>query len=456
VAGRPVLAETPPPDLTVRPVSHQGEADEQERGDRPSWKEIKELKARVKALEEQAKTGPPVPNSPAGPSSSSTDLQSGLSEVQDTLDVVREQVRELAQKADERVIVNLYATGGFESFQRADSRFDARNVELLLSGQISTRLKAFAEIEFERTAKTSVSADSATKRYGEVEVEQGWLEYKISEAFIPRFGVILVPFGRFNLEHFDPVQDLTARPIVMRRVIPTTWGEAGMGFTGRLALPNSILHDLAVEYQFFAINGLTNAISDTSTRNARGGFGSDNNADKAVVGRLALWLYQGGELGFSGYRGAIDKLGHYMTGFDIDWKFRWGPVELLGEYAYFGADRGAVRFGSATSTVPSTLQGGYAQANYYFWPKFLNGTFLAQHFSDPTFTAIFRYDFARIADDEDVGTIANKEERYTIGMNYRPVKNYMFKVEYQFNTTQSEVLEQGTTNGVLTSVTAAF
>jgi hypothetical protein len=452
----PAFPQTSPEPPTDGPVAHQEEAAEQERDDRPSWKEIRELKARVKALEEQGKTGPSVSNSPASPAAKDTDPQSGMSEVQDTIEVVREQVRELAKKVDERVTVNAYATGGFESFQRADSRFDARNVELFMSGQLTSRLRVFAEIEFERLPKSSASTGTATSRQGEVEVEQGWLEYKISEAFVPRFGVILVPFGRLNLEHFDPVQDLTDRPIVMRRVIPTTWGEAGMGFTGRLALPNSFLRDLAVEYQFFAINGLTNAISDTSTRNARGAFGSDNNANKAVVGRMMLRLYQGGELGFSGYRGAIDKLGHYLTGFDIDWKFRWGPVELLGEYAYFGADRGALQFGSTTNTVPSTLQGGYAQANYYFWPEFLNGTFLAQHFSNPKLTAVFRYDFARIADDEDAGTVANKEQRYTIGMNYRPVQNYVFKVEYQFNTTRSEALERGTANGFLTSVTAAF
>lgn len=456
-AAWPVFAETISPQPTARPVSQQEKAGEQERDDRPTWEEIKELKARVKALEEQGKTGPSTSPPPVGPSAANGTVQpSSVSEVQDTLDMVQEQVRELAQKADERVTVNLYATGAFESFQHRDSRFDARNIQLFMSGQITSRLRAYAEIDFERTAKTAQSTGTATNRQGDVDVNQGWLEYKISDAFVPRFGVILVPFGRLNLEHFDPVQDLTDRPIVMRHVIPTTWGEAGMGFTGRLALPNSFFRDLGVAYQFFVINGLTNAISDTSTRNARGSYESDNNANKAVVGRLGLRLYQGGELGFSGYRGAIDKLGHYLTGFDIDWKFRWGPVELLGEYAYFGADRGALQFGSATNTLPSTLQGGYAQANYYFWPEFLNGTFLAQHFPNPKFTAIFRYDFARIADDEDAGSIANKEERYTIGMNYRPVQNYVFKVEYQFNKTRSEALERGTANGLLTSITASF
>jgi hypothetical protein len=452
----PLFAET----LTepgARPVSQQDETNESDRADRPTWKDVEELKARVKALESQGKPDPSVPNRPVGLSPNSADSQSTMSELTDTLDVVQEQVRELSKKLDDRVTVNLYATAAFESFQRADSRFHARNVELFIGGQITSRLRAFTEIEFERAAKTSASTGTATDRQGEVEVEQGWLEYTVAETFKPRFGVILVPFGRFNLlDHFDPVQDLVDRPLMARRVVPSTWGEAGMGFTGKLALPNAVLSDLSVDYQIFAINGLTNAFSDTGTRNARGAFGSDNNANKAVVGRVAFKLYQGGELGFSGYHGAVDKLGHDLTGFDIDGKFRWGPVELIAEYAYFGADRGALQFGSTTNTVPRTLQGGYVQTNYYFWPEFLNGTFLGKHFSDPKFTAVFRYDFARIADDEDAGTVANKEERYAMGMNYRPIKNFVFKVEYQFNKTHSETLERGTANGLLTSVTAAF
>jgi Phosphate-selective porin O and P len=443
----PVLAQNLPAQPSTVP------APQQQRVDRPSSVDVEELKARVKALEDLAKRGSPAPGHPAIPPKN---FSESLSDVEDTLDLLNEKIGDLSKKLENRVIMNLYVTGAFESFQHKDSIFDARNVELLGTGHITSRLKAFTEIEFERTAMTSQSIGTATRRQGEVEVEQGWLEYSITETFKPRVGVILVPFGRLNLEHFDPIQDLTDRPIAMRRVIPTTWGEAGMGFTGRASMNNSLLREMSVDYQVYAINGLTNAITDTGTRNARGGFAADNNANKAVVGRLGVQLYPGGELGLSGYRGTIDRLGHHMTGVDVDWKFRWGPLELLGEYAYFGVDRGALQFGSTTITVPRTLQGGYAQANYYFWPEFLRGSFLSRNFEDPQFTAIFRYDFARVADDEDAGTVANKEERWTIGMNYRPVKSFVFKVEYQFNKTRSEALERGTANGMVMSVTGAF
>lgn len=410
--------------------------------------ELEGLKARVKALEERGRG--------SGPNASATQptLHDEVSQLKDDVTLLQSQQEVTDNKLNEKLLMNLYVTLAFESFTHRDAKFDASRVELFASGNLTPRLKAFTEIEFERTAKTS-----AGPRQGEVEVEQGWLEYTINEAFKPRFGAILVPFGRFNLEHFDPVQALTDRPIFMRRVIPVTWAEAGAGATGTFFLGNTFLgkalEELALNYQVYAINGLTNAISDTGTRDARGSFGTDNNSNKAVAGRLEFEFYRGGALGLSGYHGTLDKLGHQIRGFDVDWKFRKGPLELLGEYAFI-SPQGAVQNGSTTQKVPSSLQGGYAQANYYFWPEFLNDTFWGRGFLDPKFTAVFRYDFARIADDEDAGVGANREERWTIGFNYRPVPSYAFKIEYQWNHTRNETLERGNTSGVLTSVTAAF
>ena len=78
------------------------------------------------------------------------------------------------KRLEERINLNLYVTLEYENFENSASIFDAKNVELILSGQITSRLKSFAEIEFERVAKTSSGS-----RQGEVEVEQGWIEYSI-------------------------------------------------------------------------------------------------------------------------------------------------------------------------------------------------------------------------------------------------------------------------------------
>ncbi len=382
-------------------------------------------------------------------------LDQRVEELEDQTVNLEADLDSMTQSLQDRVHLNLYATLEFESFQHTKPVFDARNIELFADVSLANRLRVFAEIEFERTAKTS-----GGNRQGDVEVEQGWMEFRIHEMFKPRAGVILVPFGRFNLEHFDPVRDLTARPIAMRRVVPVTWAEAGAGFVGNAFvgnhLSNTWLKDLTFDYQFFVVNGLTSRLSDTSTRNARGAFGSDNNANKATVGRLQTTIVSGVELGVSGYWGNYDAQDHSIRGLDTDWKFVFGPIEVIGEYAWLWLEKGGVENGSPAISVPRTLQGGYLQANYHFWFNGLNETFLGQGFSSPTFTGVIRYGRARIADDGDMGSRPNKESRWTFGLNYRPVENFVVKMEYQINNATNEALERGDFNGFLTSVTAAF
>lgn len=375
-------------------------------------------------------------------------------ELEEEIDFLQQQVT-LFQKVERGLNFSFYGTLEFEDFQNTDSSFDARSIELFVDARLTDRLRGFAEIEFEKTATTEPG-----NRQGEVEVEQGWMEYSINPYINPRAGVILVPFGRFNLEHFDPFRDLTDRPIAMRRVIPATWSAAGAGFTGNFPLGEKLginaLQELSLDYQFYFINGLTNEISDQGTRSARGSFGSDNNGNKAAVGRLNVSPFPDYEVGLSGYFGEYDDKGREISGFDVDWKFVQGPLEFIGEYAFFDPQNGGLQRGSTTLTVPGKLHGGYAQTNYHFWFDFLNDTFLAKSFSNPTFTAILRYGEATIDDDNDPGTGSNEEYRWTFGLNYRPVETFVFKVEYQFNHTKNEALEKGSRDGFVASVSAAF
>jgi len=376
-----------------------------------------------------------------------------VEELEDEVSFLQEQHDNVLTRFGERIEFDLYTTVEYEDFHKTDSVIDAKNMELLAGVHLTDRLMAFAEIEFERTAKTSSGS-----RQGEVEVEQAWLEYSINEYFNPRAGVILVPFGKYNAEHFEPFRDLTDRPLVMRRVVPATWAEAGFGFTGSAFPGNKIgglFEDLTIDYQLFVINGLTNELTDTGIRSARGAFGSDSNNNKAIVGRLGITPFQSTEVGFSGYYGDYDDKDHKINGFDVDWKFTRGSFELLGEYAIFDLEQGGFE-SDGTTLAPDYLRGVYIQTNYHFWFDFLNNTFLGRQFDDPTFTGVFRYDKVRIDDDGDAGTGANREERLTIGLNYRPVETWVLKLDYQFNRTKNEVLERGNNDGLILSVSAAF
>lgn len=346
-----------------------------------------------------------------------------------------------------QVTVNLYATLEFKNFKNSDSAFDARNIELLANGRLHSRLTGSAEIEFERTKAVG-------EGFGAVEVEQGWVQYEVASYLKIRSGVILVPFGNYNLTHFDPFQDLTDRPLMATKVVPTTWAEAGAGFVGSVfPTDNSV-----IDYQFYVVNGLTDMIGDDEgLREARPGFEEDNNNNKAMVARIAGSMGRN-ELGVSGYRGAYDADQNMATGVDVDGLLVFGPLEVLGEWAMFNFDKG---FNSDTGLeVPEDLMGWYAQANLHFWFDFLNSTFLGREFEDPTFTLVFRYGQADNADDGDGSGVGNekdnKETRTTVGINYRPTETFVFKVEYQNNKTDSESLEHGDNDGVLASATAAF
>ncbi len=268
----------------------------------------------------------------------------------------------------------------------------------------------------------------------------------------------MVPFGRYNLDHFAPFRDLTDRPLVDLQIIPTDWSEAGAGLFGSITLTDRF----TLDYEAYLINGLSDDITDEGLRDARPGFGSDNNNNKAAVGKMLLKPYSGIELGLSGYFGKYDKEDNDIGGVAVDWNFAHGPFELLGEYAFFDLESG---LNEAGNPVPDFLKGFYIQSNYHFWPKLLDNTFLGRQFDFPTLTGVFRYGSIDIDGDIELGNNGsvvdanpgdNRERRYTIGLNYRPIETFVVKFEYQINQTKNETLVHGDENGLILSIAFTF
>ena len=407
---------------------------------------LMELKSRIKTLEAK-KEGPSVMEGEQG------GIAKKVEKLEEEIFYISDRQDTFLSKLEEKVSLNLYTTFAYEDFENTDSVYNGNEIELLLSANMTDRLRAFAEIEFE-----GVLTNFEGKQLGEFEVDQSWLEYEVNEYFKPRFGLILTPFGRYNMEHFEPFRDLLERPIAMKKVVPTTWTEAAIGFTGN-AIPgdyinSKLLKNLSLNYQLFLTNGFTDNINDTGLREARSNHKTDNNNNKAIVGRMGMNFFGDQEIGLSGYTGKYDDK-HHINGFNVDWKFVVEPFEIIGEYALFSLEEG-LQHGSDVLTVPGKMDGGYFQANYHFWFSFLSDTFLGRRFADPTFTASLRYDFADIDDDNDENTGDNREDRFTIGLNYRPVETWVFRLEYLKNWTDNETLIRGDNDGFIFSVSAAF
>jgi hypothetical protein len=158
-------------------------------------------------------------------SKNSTELVENIQNLEDKILFLQEKQTSCMHSLDQAVNFNLYTTLEFDDYKNTNSAFDVRNIELFEDPRMSQRLKGFAEIEFERTAK----ANSGPRK---VEVEQGWLEYSIKSYFNSRFGIVLVAFEKYNLYYFDTFRDLIDSPIPMRRVIQTAWAEVGADFVG--------------------------------------------------------------------------------------------------------------------------------------------------------------------------------------------------------------------------------
>jgi hypothetical protein len=387
-------------------------------------------------------------------------LEQLAQEFRGEFEYVHERFGVLNQKLDQRVGMSMYITTEFEAFQHGKAEFAGAKMELFPSIKLTDRLRAFGEFEFNSTID---SGSSNIGDRGKVELDQGWIEYSVNELFKARVGVVLVPFGRYNLEPFDPVQEFTSRPIFAKKVIPTVWSETAAGFTGRANIGNGAgagwFKDTSVEYQFFVMNGLDNNISDQDgLRQARGSFHRDNNNNKAVVGRLLTKLMPGVEFGLSGYYGTYDNTDRKMRGVDADLKMTYGPFEVLAEFANFDLDPGGLSTSPSQLglAVPSYLRGGYVEGRYRFWFDWLNSTWLGRDFDDPKFTGLVRYEQAVVANSDLPQEAANHESRLSFGLNYRPVRTVAFKTEYQFNQTRNEPLIRGDNNGVVLSVTGAF
>ncbi len=362
--------------------------------------------------------------------------QRELSDLKERLGLVEKRQSGLSDELAQHIKVGAYSAVVFENFKDKKTSYDGR-FELLISGNIHDRIRIYNEIDL------GIPGRSAS-------AEQAYVDLLLTQVFNVRAGVLLTPFGKFNLDHFDPRRDLSRPPSVARLVTPTTWSDLGVGAFGFLPVSDNV----KATYDIQVINGLTdtfmNAAPGTGLRDARTDLRPDNNGDKAVVGRGTPKFYDQYEIGFSGYRGEYKSGSRdLINGMAFDAEFRPRNVSILENFVLRSE---FARFEVHGSTAPSSLWGHYTQLTYRFWPTFLNSTVLGRHFNNPTFTLVGLYGYSKINTTASAtGSLIS--EQYIIGLNYRPVEDYVVKVEYQFNQGQ---LGPGTSDGFLTSVAWIF
>jgi hypothetical protein len=111
--------------------------------------------------------------------------------------------------------------------------FDAHRLVLLPTYLITPNIIFNAEIEFEHAGS---GFDADDKLHGTAEIEQIWIDFKMTDLFNWRSpGVDLIPIGYIN-EHHEPTQFYSVnRPELYNGLIPSTWKAGATSVYGRIA-----------------------------------------------------------------------------------------------------------------------------------------------------------------------------------------------------------------------------
>jgi hypothetical protein len=276
---------------------------------------------------------------------------------------------------------------------------DFHRFVLFLDHEFNDRLRFVSELEVEH----ALSGDGQP---GEVELEQAYVEYDWADKHSLKAGLFLVPVGIINETHEPPTFYGVERNPVENRIIPTTWWEAGIAFTGGFAD--------AWRYDFALHSGLdTSADSNYSIRSGRQKVAKAGFDSQASTARLRWLGLPGLELSASvQYQDDITQESDPLAGSamlytgHLSWQYHGFGLRAL--YARWDLD------GEGPAAVGADRQEGwYVEPSWRFNEQW--GVFA-------------RYNRW----DNQAGSEPDTEYAQTdLGVNYWLHPNVVFKLDYQ-------------------------
>ena len=314
----------------------------------------------------------------------------------------------------------------------SQAQADVRRFVLGFQHRFDEKTKVVAELETEHAV---VSKDDN----GEVEVEQLYIEHRLTDRLGARAGLVLMPVGLINNNHEPTAYYGVERNFVETAIIPSTWREAGVQLFGE--------HDNGISWSAglstgFDLNKWDAASSEGRESPLRSIHQEGQLAkahDLSVFGNIDWRGVPGLRIGAAGFTG---KAGHAQAGFaapdarvtlwDLHAQWTPGPWDLAALYTR-GSISGAGdlnAFFSATVTdpvfVPKRFDGWYAQAAYKWRVK---GDYVLAPFA-----RFERVNTGRSFDGlpagvnpGDLGTETIK----TVGLNFQLNPNVVLKADIQ-------------------------
>lgn len=295
-----------------------------------------------------------------------------------------------------------------------------------------------SEVEFEH---------ANTEDGGEAGVEFAHVDYRFSDAFTLRGGMVLMPLGFVNEFHEPNVYLGSRRPLTETVIIPTTWRENGFGFAG---------HSGMFVYRAYLTNGMkSSGFSAEGLEEGKQEGALAKISTPSFSGRIEAsprpGLLLGGSI-FTGNSGFFpssgEGSGEKSTDVEDD-DFSVGTFigEIHGEYRTRGFEVRALYAGASLDNVQrlndalylagdesvgETLHGGYLQFGY---------NVLAKRSEEAALTPYFRYEAVNTQASVPSGFSkdpANDQTVLTFGVQYQPIHNIVLKSDYQIINNEAD------------------
>lgn len=316
-----------------------------------------------------------------------------------------------------------YAEVLYNQPESVNGEIDVQRLILLFGYKFDDRTQFVTELEFEHVK--------------EVYIEQAFVNYSVNNSLNVRAGLMLVPMGIINEYHEPTTFNGVERPSMDNKLVPTTWREIGIGFSGRSDA-------MSMRYQAYIFNGFLSHNGTAGLVKGSNGLRSGRQKGAESVFRtpnlsmkLDFYGINGLRLGLSGYFGRTQAanevfdtsgstVGLSMIGFDARYNLR----KFTARCQYITSSiKDAFEYNQLTAKdLGSGMSGYYIEGAYNFLPIRNRQRLFA-------FVRYENFDtHASVPSNTDRNAAYHRKE-ITTGLSYHLAPGAVFKMDYQSKST---------------------
>lgn len=352
------------------------------------------------------------------------------------------------EDGQDRLYIRLYAHVDYNKKIEGNinqvGKLDVHRLVTLFGYQFGKNTQFVSEIEVEHVK--------------DIFVEQAFVKHRIKRGINLKAGLMLVPMGFVNEMHEPTFFYSVERPLLDKVIIPTTWREIGIGFSG-------LIYNLDLKYQIYLMNnplGYNNEARISAAQGFRAarqkGAESIINTFPGLASQVEYFGLADAKVGLSVYHGktnstlyngeeltvqrqaAIDSSSVLLSMITLHGSYNKKQWVLRGQYTFANYKNTGAYNAFSGSDVPNSMHGFYLTVAYDFIKSdmvslepYVRYSYLDNHLD---------------VNKELTRDDALRQNIYTIGVNYKPHPGVVFKLDgqairkangHQFNTVNAGV-----------------